>query len=84
VTLESAIGVAVGLLRQLADSLFGHTALAAITTLSLDRISIGRDFRTVIRLFMAQVNSTLQLKPQDRDVVLQRVRVYVESKLAVR
>jgi hypothetical protein len=78
------VGVAVRLLRQLADSLFGHTALAAITTLSLDRISTGRDFRTAVRLFTAQVKSTLHLKPQDRDVVLQRVRVYVESKLAGR
>jgi hypothetical protein len=80
VTHESAVIVAVSLLRQLADSPFGHVAVAQVTMLSLDRIAAGRDLRTVIRLFTTHVKSALNLRPQDRDLVLQRVRVYVESK----
>jgi hypothetical protein len=59
-------------------------ALAAITTLSLDRLATGRDLATVVRLFSKRAKAALYLKPQDRDVVLQRMRVYAESKAAAR
>lgn len=80
VTLVGATGIAVGLLRRLAISPLGKSALGSVTTLLLDRVTTGRDLWEAVHLILGQVGATLRLLPQEYDVVRERVSAFAAAK----
>jgi tetratricopeptide (TPR) repeat protein len=80
VTLESAIPVAVGLLRKIALSPLGSGALGLVTAVALERISTGRELRATIRGFLSAAKSAFRLLPREHDVVRERVSAFVAAK----
>jgi tetratricopeptide (TPR) repeat protein len=82
VTLESAIPVAVGLLRKVALSPLGSGALGLVTAVALERISTGRDLRATIRGFLSAAKNAFRLLPREHDVVRERISAFVAAKTA--
>jgi hypothetical protein len=60
-TLESAVGVAVQLVRNLALEPLGKGALGAVTSVLLNSLTTGRDSHQVVQRFLRGTNATLQL-----------------------
>ncbi len=84
VTEESALHVAVGLIRELALSPLGHGAVGVVTAVVLDRVTTGRDFLRIVRFFIAETDTALRLLPQTRATVHERVNTFLAAKAASR
>jgi tetratricopeptide (TPR) repeat protein len=80
VTIDSAVGVAVGTIRELALSPFGAGAISALTTLALDRLAEGRSTNEVILLFIRQVDVAFRLLPHQRAIVRERIDAFVSTR----
>lgn len=79
VTMDSAVAVAVGTIRELALSPLGGGAVAAFTALILDRLTSEHDPMLVIRVFDQQVNAALRLLPHEHAVVRDRINAFLQT-----
>ncbi len=79
-SVESAVGVAVGLLRELALSSLGKGILAATTTLLLERLCASRAAGDVVQLFVAELGPAFRLLPLAEAIVKDRLAGFIAAK----
>ena len=76
-TLESAVAVAVQLVRKLALEPLGKGALAAVTPLLLTSLVSARNPSQVVRKFLQGTHTALQLLPRELDIVKTQVATFL-------
>jgi hypothetical protein len=79
-TAESAVRVAVGVLRELALSSLGKGSLAAMTTLVLERLCANHSATEVVPLFVSELGPAFRLLPFDERIVKERLTSFLAAR----